>query len=302
MANTKTIKTKIKSVDNLQKIIKALEIVSTVKLQKLKQNTLSFRDFIRQFLGVLAAIKDQVDIFDANNKLTKNKDTENFYGRRLIIVVTTDKWLCGSLNSRLTKHLHEKYGSIEEAKANVDVFVIWKKGLDFFVNNWWTIVGTSHISDNFSESDLNPVFVYIKQSFKEQRYAKIKIYFNYFKNIITQVPLRFKLFPLDQESFDSFLQNIDVNLDDIAIAPNDNLVLEPTPQEYAKLLIQEIIRYIVYYAVLNNKTSEQAARMLAMKNAKDNCSDIVTWLQVLYNKTRQQKITQEISEIVSGSL
>lgn len=302
MANTKLIKTKIKSVHNLQKIIKALEIVSTVKLQKLKQRTLNFRGFMRQFLWVLDAIKDQVDIFGENNQITSNKDTKTSYGRRLIIVVTTDKWLCWSLNSKIIKHLQEKYWNIEEAKANVDIFVIGKKWLDFFVGSGWNVVGTCHIKDNFSENDLNSVFVFIKQALKEKRYAKIKIYFNYFKNVVTQVPLRFKLYPLDQESFDAFLENIDKKLDNIALVPNNNLILEPDAKQFAKSLIEEIIHHIVYYAVLNNKTSEQASRMLAMKNAKDNCGEIVTWLQIVYNKTRQQKITQEISEIVSWSL
>lgn len=301
MSNTKLIKTKIKSVHNLQKIIKALEIVSTVKLQKLKQKTLSFRVFMKQFLGILNAIKEQVDIFD-NNQWTENKDTKTSYGRRLIIVVTTDKWLCWSLNTKLIKHLQEKYGNIQAAKDNVDIFVIGKKWLDFFVGGWWNVVGTCHIKDTFNESDLNSVFVFIKQALKEQRYAKIKIYFNYFKNVVTQVPLRFKIYPLDKESFDAFLENIDKKLDNIALVPNNNLILEPDPKQYATLLIEEIIHHIVYYAVLNNKTSEQASRMLAMKNAKDNCGEIVTWLQIVYNKTRQQKITQEISEIVSWSL
>ncbi|AHB41085.1 F0F1 ATP synthase subunit gamma [candidate division SR1 bacterium RAAC1_SR1_1] len=300
MANTKLIKTKIKSVHNLQKIIKALEIVSTVKLQKLKQRTLNFRGFMKQFLGVLYAIKDHIDIFDENNQT--NKDTKNSFGRRLIILVTTDKGLCGSLNSKLIKHLQEKYGTIKEAKENVDIFVIGKKGLDFFVGAGWNVVGTCHIKDNFVENDLNSVFVYIKQAIKENRYAKIKIYFNYFKNVVMQVPLRFKLYPLDQESFDAFLENIDKKLDNIALVPNNNLLLEPDPKTYAKSLIEDIVHHIVYYAVLNNKTSEQASRMLAMKNAKDNCGEIVSGLQTVYNKTRQQKITQEISEIVSGSL
>lgn len=299
MANTKLIKTKIKSVHNLQKIIKALEIVSTVKLQKLKQRTVNFRGFMKQFLWVLYTIKDKVDIFHSKNP---NKDTKTSFGRRLIILVTTDKWLCGSLNSKLIKHLNEKYWTIEEAKANVDLFIIWKKWLDFFISAWWNVVWTCHIKDNFVENDLNSVFVYIKQAIKENRYAKIKIYFNYFKNVVMQVPLRFKLYPLDKESFDAFLENIDQQFDTMKAIPNNYIVLEPDPKSFVKALIQEIIHHIVYYAVLNNKTSEQASRMLAMKNAKDNCWDIVSGLQTVYNKTRQQKITQEISEIVSGSL
>lgn len=299
MANTKLIKTKIKSVNNLQKIVKALEIVSTIKLQKLKQKTINFRAFMQQFLGVLQAIKEQVDIFD-EHKLVHHK--EEGFGKRLIIVVTTDKGLCGSLNSKITKHIQEKYGGIEEAKKNVDIFVIGKKGLDFFVGGGRNIVGTCHIKDSFDGNDLNTVFVYIRQALKEHRYAKIKIYFNYFKNVVTQIPLRFKLYPLDKESFDAFLSNIDTKLDDIAAITNHTLVLEPDAKRFAQELIQEIIHHIVYYAVLNNKTSEQASRMLAMKNAKDNCGEIVGGLQTVYNKTRQGKITQEISEIVSAKI
>lgn len=304
MANTKLIKTKIKSINNLQKIIKALEIVSTVKLQKVKQQTTNFGNFINHFLWVLNTIKDKVDIFDEQNKLNETiikEQTENVFGRRLIILVTTDKGLCGSMNSKLIRHLNEKYGQ-EWVKENVDLFIIWKKWLDFFVWAWWNVVGTVHIKDTFTESDLNSLFVFIKQSLKDQKYAKIKIYFNYFKNIITQVPLRFKLYPLDQESFDSFLEWIDISLNNVAPLPHDQLILEPSPKEFAKSLIEKIVQNIVYYAVLNNKASEQASRMIAMKSAKDNCWEIVDWLQILYNKTRQQRITQEISEIVSGSL
>ncbi len=304
MANTKLIKTKIKSITNLQKIIKALEIVSTVKLQKIKQQTTNFGNFMTHFLWVLNTIKDKVDIFDEQNKLNEQiikEQNENIFGRRLIILLTTDTGLCWSMNSKLIRHLNEKYGK-EWIKENVDLFIIWKKGFDFFVWAWWNIVGTAHIKDTFTESDLNSLFVFIKQSLKEQRYAKIKIYFNYFKNVITQLPLRFKLYPLDQESFDSFLEWVDINLDNVAPLPHDQLILEPNPKEFAASLIEKIIQNIVYYTMLNNKASEQAARMLAMKSAKDNCWEIVDGLQILYNKTRQQKITQEISEIVGGSL
>lgn len=304
MANTKLIKTKIKSITNLQKIIKALEIVSTVKLQKIKQQTTNFGNFMTHFLWVLNTIKDKVDIFDKQNKINEQlikEQTENVFGKRLIILLTTDKGLCWSMNSKLIRHLNEKYGP-EWIKENVDLFIVWKKGFDFFVWAGWNIVGTVNIKDTFTESDLNSLFVFIKQSLKEQRYAKIKIYFNYFKNVITQVPLRFKLYPLDQDSFDSFLEWIDINLDNIAPLPHDQLILEPNPKEFATSLIEKIVQNIAYYAMLNNKASEQASRMLAMKNAKENCRDIIGWLQILYNKTRQQKITQEISEIVGGSL
>ncbi len=149
---------------------------------------------------------------------------------------------------------------------------------------------------------MKPISAFIRQALEEKKYAKIKIYFNFFKNTMTQVSTRFKLYPLDEESFEAFLENVGLEMDLLNDLENKYLMIEPDVQTFKFDFLQVMIRNIVYSAVLNNKTTEHAARMLAMKNAKDNCGEVLGQLNLLYNKTRQAKITQEISEIVSAKV
>ncbi|MDO4713179.1 MAG: ATP synthase F1 subunit gamma [bacterium] len=293
MANTKQVKTKIKSVKNLQKIIKALEIVSTVKLQKLKAVMESYRAFMGSFLNVLKRVRKEVNIFDFDEKLW------NPQGRRLLIVVTSDRGLCGAINSRIFRRMEQNYG---QAKDNVDIFVVGKKGVEYFVRNGWNVVGSAMITDKVEVEEIKPITLYIKQALLEKKYAKVKIYFNFFKNTMTQIFTRFKLYPLDEESFDSFLRNVGLEDNSLESIDEKYLMIEPSKEEFKFEFLNLLIRHIIYSAVVNNKTTEHAARMLAMKNAKDNCSDVLGELNLLYNKTRQGKITQEISEIVSAKI
>ncbi len=288
MANTRQLRTQMKSLKSLQKILKALEIVSTIKLQKLKKKTETLRDFFIDFLNVLHVLEDTVNIFDFDKRQRDEK------GRRLIVLVSSDKWLCGSINWRLIKHLAGKYA---EWKDKIDVFVVGKKWLDYFIRDGWNVVGSLQLSDNFTEDQLRPLYVYIRKSLSEKKYAKIKVYFNYFKNTVTQIPLRFKIFPLDKESFDAFLRDIDIKLEKIHKPITQAIEIEPNATQLKEKLIQETIKYITYSAVVQNKTGEHASRMLAMKNAKDNSWEIIKSINILYNKVRQGKITQEISEI-----
>ena len=293
MANTKQIRTKIKSVKNLQKIIKALEIVSTVKLQKLKGVIGSYRAFMESFLEVLKEVRKEVNIFDFDEK------TWNPNGRRLLIVVTSDRGLCWAINSRIFKRMEKNYGN---AKDNVDIFVVGKRGLEYFVRNGRNVVGSAMISDKVFLREVKPISVFIRQALEEKKYAKIKIYFNFFKNTMIQMSTRFKLYPLDEESFETFLQNTGLEVNLLESIEKKYLMVEPDIETFKFDFLQVLIRNIIYSAVLNNKTSEHAARMLAMKNAKDNSLAVLNQLNLLYNKTRQAKITQEISEIVSAKV
>jgi len=148
--------------------------------------------------------------------------------------------------------------------------------LEFFVRDGWNVVASTPLKDDFDERDILPVLTYIQQAIANKTYAKVKIYFNFFKNIVTQVPLRFKLYPLDQESFSKFLQDLDIQEEHkTSFKQSTNLVIEPDIQHFKNNLVQELTEMIVYHAALHNKTGEHAARMLAMKNAKDNCGDII---------------------------
>ena len=118
---------------------------------------------------------------------------------------------------------------------------------------------------------------------------------------MNQVLTRFKLYPLDEESFESFLENLWLKMDLLEDINDKYLMVEPDIDTFRFDFMQLLIRTIIFSAVIHNKTTEYAARMMAMKNAKDNCNDLLVNLNLLYNKTRQYKITQEITEIVSAS-
>ena len=291
MAAIKQVKSKIKSVKNLQKIIKALEIVSTIKLQKLKSAMMNYRAFMRSFFWVLRKIRSEVNIFDFDEML------RDVSGKVLLIVATSDRGLCWAINSRIFRQMEEKYW---KSKDNVDIFVVGKKGVDYFVRNGRNVVGSVVITDKVELQETKPIALYIKKALEEKKYSKMKIYFNYFKNTMHQYLTRFKLYPLDEESLGDFVSFIELEESELSTDENRTLIVEPNLAEFKFEFLNLMIRNILYSAVLNNKTTEHASRMIAMKSAKDNCTEVITQLKILYNKTRQTKVTQEISEIVSS--
>jgi F-type H+-transporting ATPase subunit gamma len=291
----KKIKTKIKSVSNMKQITKALEVVATVKLQKVKKQTENYREFMSDFLKIMNVVRFKLNILNTN-KLDPD-------GRRLIVVMSSDKGLCGNLNSKLFKHIFQKYN---EVKDNVDIFCIWKKSFEFFARAWFNVVWHLNLQDDFNENDLTDVYNYILAGIAENKYSKIKVYFNYFKNTITQVPLRFKVFPVDQDSFDSFVQDIGLDLDDVINDGNwldyKDLIVEPDLKFFKQEMLRQFTQHMIYWAALQNKAGEFASRMLVMKNAKDNANEMIKGLVLSFNKARQSLITQEVTEIMSAKM
>lgn len=293
MPNMKKIKSQISSVWNIQQITKALEIVATVKLQKVKQQAENYREFMIEFLRIVQVINNKTNIFNKENRPTTGKD--------LIIIAGTNKWLCGSLNSKLFKQI---FGEFKNKKDKTDVFCIGKKTLEFFGRSDFNIVGNLDIKDDFVEDDLTNLYNFLRTALTNRDYDNVTIYFNFFKNAITQIPLSFKLFPLNQESFEKFTKELNINIDELITEElaNKELTLEPDHYELAKEMRKQLLQHMIYWAILQNKTGEFAARMVAMKNAKDNSNSLIKDLKLSFNKARQGVITQEISEIVGAKM
>ena len=246
---------------------------------------------MRSFFWVLRKIRSEVNIFDFDEM---QRDAS---GKVLLIVATSDRGLCWAINSRIFRQMEEKYW---KSKDNVDIFVVGKKGVDYFVRNGRNVVGSVVITDKVELQETKPIALYIKKALEEKKYSKIKIYFNYFKNTMHQYLTRFKLYPLDEESLGDFVSFIELEESELSTDETRTLMVEPNLAEFKFEFLNLMIRNILYSAVLNNKTTEHASRMIAMKSAKDNCTEVITQLKILYNKTRQTKVTQEISEIVSS--
>jgi len=293
MTNTKKIKSQIKSISNIKKITKALEIVATVKLQKVKQQAEQYREFMIEFLRIVQVINSKTNIFNQYDHKKKHKD--------LIIVTGTDKGLCGSLNNKLFKKIFNKY---DNKKKKVDVFCIGKKSLDFFSRSNFNVVGQFNLKDNFEEEDLADLFTFLRKVLEGKKYDSVRIYFNYFKNTMQQIPLDLKLFPLNQKSFKSFTKELEIDINEFVTeqVKNKELILEPNPYDLAKEMRKQLLQHMIYGAMLQNKTWEFASRMIAMKSAKDNSTTLIKDLQLSFNKARQSVITQEISEIVGAKM
>jgi len=288
MANAKAIKAKIKSINNIQKITSALEIVSTVKLQKVKQQADNFKHYMNEFLYIL----DMVDF----SRIFQDKTQQS--GKELLVVVGSEKGLCGALNSKLFKKV---YDETKSNKENYDVFAVGKKALEFFTRTGYNIVGVLNLKDNFSEKDLAELRAFLIKSLDDKKYDKITIVFNYFKNTMVQIPTNLQVYPLLRENFEEFAKTIelDVNLDK---EYNQDIIIEPSEEEFYDFVMKKFISDMVYGSVLQNKAWEHASRMIAMKNAKDNSIDLKKTLTISYNKQRQAAVTQEISEIVSAKV
>ena len=289
MANAKAIKAKIKSISNIQKITSALEVVSTVKLQKVKEQADNLKHYMTEFLYIL----DMVDF----SRIFKNTD-KSTSDKKLIVVVWTEKWLCWALNSKLFKKV---YDETKNEKEKIDVFVVWKKALEFFTRMWYNIVWVLNLKDTFSEKDLQDLRAFLIKAIDDNKYSDISIFFNYFRNTMVQIPTQLQLFPLLRENFESFAKTIELDVN-LTKEYNQDIIIEPSEEEFYSFVMKKFISDMVYATTLQNKAWEHASRMIAMKNAKDNSIELKKWLTISYNKQRQASVTQEISEIVSAKI
>lgn len=288
MANLRDIKGKMKSVWNLKKITRALEVVSTVKLQKLKDQADALKWYLADLMMIVSTVGESHSIFW--------ETTSWSWSRTLVLVVTSERGLCGWLNSKLLRKLYK-----ETKGDTTDYFVVWKKWLEFLKRMNWNIVWSIQIGDNFAEKDLLPLFTFFDQSLDSGDYSEVQLYFNYFKNSIMQIPTSVELYPFRKESLESFLWEIKIDVTAPELEDKD-LMIEPNLPDYLAEIRRQIRNYIISSAIVQNKTGEHAARMIAMKSAKDNATDMWKSLKRTFNKARQWAITQEISEIVSAKI
>lgn len=289
MADIKQLKIKIASTKNIKKITSAMEVISTIKLQKVKKNAEHLREYMNTFLGMLSSVNAYTDIFPQPSDQAK---------RKLAILISSEKGLCGSLNTSLFKQFENEYA---DHKEELDVYVIGKKGGEFCARRGYHVVATSSLHDIFTAKDLGELYTFLSQAQKNGKYMEIRVWYNFFKNTMKQIPAGFQLSPLSSEKFSEFMDTLEIKIPKPEQVRNTNYMkLEPTKQAIVKKAYDIMMNVIVYGAVLHNKTGEFAARMLAMKWAKDNATTIIDDLTLAYNKARQDAITKEVLEIVSA--
>lgn len=286
MAGAKEIKTKIASVQSTQKITKAMEMVATSKMRKTQDRMAASRPYSETIRNVISHVSK------ANIDYQHPFLVEREVKKVGILVVSTDRGMCGGLNINLFKTVLTEIKEWKDKGVQVELGLIGSKGIAFFRSLGLSIKGQhSGLGDNPSMEELIGVASAMFEAYKSEKIDAIYIAYNKFVNTMSQTPIYQQLVPLPE-------------LDSDHLGKRSNTwdyIYEPNPKV---LLDSLLIRYLesqVYQSVVDNLASEQAARMVAMKAATDNAGNLINDLQLVYNKARQASITNELNEIVAGA-
>jgi len=288
MAVGKEIRGKIKSVENTKKITKAMEMVAASKMRKAQDRMRAARpysDKIRNIAANLAtANPEYTHPFLAAAQGTQAKAVG-------FIVVTTDKGLCGGMNTNILRQVTSKSRELEAAGNRIEAVAIGNKGLGFLNRIGVKIVASAIQTGDTPHMDklIGPVKVMLEE-FQAGKLDAVYLCYTKFINTMKQEPVVEQLLPLTADKMVADKS-----------AHSWDYIYEPDAQSIIDELLERYVEALVYQAVAENLASEQSARMVAMKAASDNAGSVIGELKLIYNKTRQAAITKELSEIVAGA-
>ena len=285
MAAGKEIRNKIKSVENTKKITKAMEMVAASKMRKAQERMRSTRPYSEKIKDVVGHLS-QANPDYSHPFLIKNEKAK----KNGIIVVSTDKGLCGGLNTNVFRKTLNKIREIESDGNEVEALAIGTKAVSFLSRIDVKIISSyTQIGDSPDIQELNGAIKLIVDNYKNGSLKEIHLFYNNFVNTMSQEPTEEKYLPLSSKD----LKPINNYSWDYLYEPEAGVVIDDLLLRYTETL--------VYQAVVENIASEQSARMVAMKAATDNAGNVIDELKLVYNKTRQAGITKELSEIVAGA-
>jgi F-type H+-transporting ATPase subunit gamma len=289
MASGKELRTKIKSVENTKKITKAMEMISVSKMRKAQERMRTARPYAEKIRGIASHLGQANPEYV--HAYMKHSDG-NAVG---FIVVTTDKGLCGGLNTNLLRAVTTQLRVTQSAGKTVQAVAIGSKGLGFLNRVGAKVVShVTHLGDKpHLEKLIGPVKVML-DAYANGELSAVYLCYNKFISTMAQQPTIDKLLPLSADKMEAETKASGTQHGwDYLYEPDAQAVIDDLLVRYAEAL--------VYQAVAENMASEHAARMVAMKAATDNAGNVIGELKLVYNKTRQAAITKELSEIVSGA-
>ncbi len=283
MSQAKEIRTKINSIKNTQKITKAMEMVAASKMRKAQDRMEQSRPYAEKIRTVIGHLRQANP--DYRHPFMVERDIE----RVGMIIVGTDRGLCGSLNVNMFRRLISQLKEWRDARIDVELCLIGAKAVQFFRRLDIKIVGqVTHLGDTPHVTDLIGTIKIMLDSYADGNIDRLYMAHNIFVNTMSQKPQMRELLPVETIDKDELQEHWDY-------------IYEPAA---ADLLDGVLMRYIesqVYRGAVENVSCEMAARMVAMKSASDNAGTLIDELQLIYNKARQAAITQEITEIVGGA-
>ncbi|HEV2621447.1 MAG TPA: F0F1 ATP synthase subunit gamma [Frateuria sp.] len=302
MASGREIKTKIKSTQNMRKVTRALEMVSASKIRKAQDLMKASRPYARMMRRVIAHVAQANTDFKHPFLIERENAS-----RVAFIVISTDRGLCGGLNSNLFRRVLPAVREWQDKGAQVDVVAIGQKAIQFFrrIKGVNLVGSVSHLGERPKLEQLVGVIKVVLDAYAANGLDRVFLAYNDFVNTMTQKPMVDALLPLplvaaelaaQQSSGDSAYAGITLEQ-----THDWDYIYEPDAAAVLEHVLGRYIESVVYQGVLENLASEHAARMVAMKSASDNANKVIAELTLSYNKARQAAITQEISEIVGGA-
>ena len=288
MASTRDIRRRIKSVKNTRQITKAMELVAASKMKKAQQAALASRAYSRLMADMLAALASRVDA--SHHPFLVQREVKT----RGILLITTDKGLCGPLNGNLFK-------LVSEIKTPAKFIVIGRKGAQFLGRTKRDLVADFQVNDRFSFNDVKVIAEFMVKQYLEGVIDTIEVIYPRFKNTLVQEPIVRPVLPLS--SLKEFIENVQADTGTVRVPHADDreILFEPSASQVLEALLPYYVNRHIFQLVLSAKASEQSSRMVAMKTAKDNATKILGDLTLEYNKARQAAINQEILEIAAAS-
>ncbi len=283
----KEVRNRIKSVQNTQQITKAMKMVSAAKLRKAQESITQVRPYAQKLQEVLSNI-----VSGAEGELGLNLATERPVNNVLLIVITSDRGLCGAYNANIIKMARlamvEKYTS-QTAKGNVEIWTIGKKGYEHFLKNKFRM--DARFKDIFLHLNFESVQAASQaamKAFESKQFDRVELVYSEFRNAGTQRFVTERFLPIPKVLPRSGTKKSD-------------FIFEPSQEQLVAELMPKILNTQLYKAVLDANASEHGARMTAMDKATENANELLKALKISYNRARQAAITTELSEIVSGA-
>ncbi|MBT5031107.1 MAG: F0F1 ATP synthase subunit gamma [Proteobacteria bacterium] len=285
MSGAKEIRGKIKSVQNTQKITKAMEMVAASKMRKAKDRMLEARPYAQKIRAVVAHMARAS--LEYRHPFTIEREVK----RVGYIVVTSDRGLCGGLNTNLLRALVRDAADWDSKGAEIDITTIGSKALGFLRRQGANVVSeVSHLGDKPNMVDLLGGIKVMLDAYMDGKIDRLYLASNEFVNTMTQAPTFKQVLPIER-----------VEADADVLPSHWDYLYEPEAKVVLDTVLTRYVEAQIYQGVVENFACEQSARMVAMRAATDNAGSLIDDLEMVYNKARQSAITQEISEIVAGA-
>jgi len=282
MATLREIRTRIASVKSTQQITKAMKMVSSAKLRRAQEKILATRPYAQKMQSVVGHLIARIE--NSSHILLKKRPSDKI----LLVIVTADRGLCGAFNANIIRQAVTQIESY--AEKEVSLFVVGKKGFEFFSRRNYTIFNKKiNFFNHLDFNDAAEIASSLIESYSTGEFNQIEILYNEFKSALRQDVILEQFLPFvpDEEMKES--------------ASKVDYLYEPGKEEILSLILPKQLNVQVWKILLESNASEQGARMTAMESATDNAEDMIAQLTLHYNRARQSAITKEISEIVGGA-